>query len=52
MKRSSSSQFLDFVTMTTRASQDHPGPLLHYRLASLNHIIDVSTPNHPTLSLS
>src|SRR5665213_378142 len=37
----SKSHFLDFVARATFASTDYPGPLRHWGINCLNHILDV-----------
>ena len=37
----SRSHFLDFVSKTTFASSDYPGPFTHYAFMCLNHCVDV-----------
>lgn len=35
------SNLLEFTKRTTYASDEHPGVLQHYEIASLNHVVDV-----------
>ena len=51
MKIYSKSHFLDYLVLASIASEDHPGPFIHYGLICLNHVIDVACPNPPTISL-
>ena len=37
----SASHLLDFTRGHTAASDDYPGPLQHYEIACLNHVVDV-----------
>ena len=41
------SKFLDYVGAATFATDEYPGPLTHYELATLNHIVDVVTTVEP-----
>ncbi len=47
----SKSRYLDFVAAATFASNDFPGPLQHWGLICLNHIIDVVAAGAPTVTL-
>ena len=47
----SQSHLLDFTARTTIASEHYPGPLMHYEIACLNHIIDVICTAPPTISV-
>lgn len=47
----SKSRFLDFVADTTWATSDFPGPLRHYQLITLDHIIDIVAAEPPTISM-
>jgi hypothetical protein len=46
----SKSRYLDFIEVSTIASDDHPGPFKHYGINALNHIIDVVSTEPPTIS--
>lgn len=39
----SQSHFLDFVSNGTWASEDHPGPYVHYGFWTLNHLVDIAS---------
>jgi hypothetical protein len=43
----SSSAFLTYVSHSTIATQDYPGPFQHYGLLTLQHIIDVASETPP-----
>jgi hypothetical protein len=47
----SKSRYLDFVAAATFASSDHPGPLQHWGLCCLNHIVDVVAVGAPSIAL-
>jgi hypothetical protein len=47
----SKSRYLDFIEVSTIASDDHPGPFKHYGINALNHIIDVVSTEPPTISI-
>ncbi|WEG12244.1 hypothetical protein PU629_19320 [Pullulanibacillus sp. KACC 23026] len=47
----SKSRYLDFINVSTIASDFHPGPFKHYGINALNHIIDVGSTEPPTISL-
>src|SRR5688572_22970582 len=44
------SHFLDYVSRTTFACGDYPGPLHHVELVCLNHIVDVVATELPRVS--
>lgn len=46
-----SSHLLEFTRQTTIASDEYPGPLLHYEVACLNHVIDVICTKPPKVYL-
>ncbi|MCH8862045.1 MAG: hypothetical protein IID51_06000 [Proteobacteria bacterium] len=46
------SYFLDFVSKTTFASSDYPGPFKHYAFICLNHCINVVSCNAPKIKHS
>ena len=48
----SRSHFIDYVARSTFASDDHPGPLRHYGLNCLNHIVDVVSAEPPVARLT
>ncbi|MES2450871.1 MAG: hypothetical protein V4610_09910 [Pseudomonadota bacterium] len=41
------SAFLEFVSATTFADDDYPGPLQHWALSTLNHCVDVVSVQPP-----
>ena len=43
------SKFLDFVASGTFASDDYPGPFVHYEIVCSDHIIDVASEHPPTV---
>ncbi|MCR6663820.1 MAG: hypothetical protein NVV60_11930 [Luteimonas sp.] len=43
------SMFLDFVSSSTFASDDYPGPFVHYEIVCSDHIIDVASEHPPTV---
>ena len=43
------SKFLDFVSSSTFASDDYPGPFVHYEIVCSDHIIDVASEHPPTV---
>jgi hypothetical protein len=45
------SAFLDFLMRTTIASDEFPGPLRHWELTCLNHVIDVVSTSEPLIAL-
>jgi hypothetical protein len=42
---------LEFTKRTTIASEFYPGPLQHYEIACLNHIVDVITTRPPRVEV-
>jgi hypothetical protein len=51
MKTYSRSHFLDYLALVSIASEDHPGPFIHYGLICLNHVIDVACSDPPAINL-
>lgn len=47
----SHSQLLEFTQKTTCASNRYPGPLMHFQIACLNHVIDVVTIAPPKIAI-
>jgi len=47
----SRSRFLDHISMTTIATPEYPGPLLHVEVICLNHVIDVAATEPPKIRL-
>ncbi|MFC4323261.1 hypothetical protein [Litchfieldia salsa] len=45
------SRYLDFINVSTIASDDYPGPFKHYGITALNHIVDVVATEPPTITL-
>jgi hypothetical protein len=44
------SRYLDYIQLSTIASEDYPGPYKHYGIACLNHIIDVVSTEEPLIN--
>jgi hypothetical protein len=47
--RYSRSHYLDFVARATIARTEYPGPLVHYGVICLNHVIDVVSIDEPVV---
>ncbi|MBT2690851.1 hypothetical protein J7I93_22185 [Bacillus sp. ISL-47] len=47
----SKSRYLDFIEVGTIAGEIYPGPLKHYGINALNHIIDVISTEPPSISV-
>ncbi|MBW9258234.1 MAG: hypothetical protein K1562_11490 [Candidatus Thiodiazotropha sp. (ex. Lucinisca nassula)] len=47
----SKSHFLDYVSKSTFASDDHPGPYKNYGFNCLNHVVDVVSIEPPEITL-
>lgn len=45
------SRYLDFISKSTIATADYPGPFLHYGIAGLNHIVDIVSTEAPVVKL-
>jgi hypothetical protein len=45
----SKSHYLDFVARATIADSDYPGPLRHWGIKCLNHIVDVVSATEPVV---
>ena len=45
----SKSTFLEFVSTGTCASNDYPGPFVHYEILCSDHIIDVASEHPPSV---
>ena len=45
------SAFLDYISISTFATSEYPGPFKHYGFCCLNHIIDVASMNAPSVKL-
>jgi hypothetical protein len=45
----SKSHFLDYVSHSTIASEDHPGPFQHVGIVCLNHVVDVVSDRAPEI---
>jgi len=43
------SKFLDYVRVSTFASDDFPGPFKHYGFNCLNHIVDIASVSPPKM---
>ncbi len=48
----SKSAFLDYVSKSTFATAEYPGPFVHYGFNCLNHIVDVISLHSPDISIS
>jgi hypothetical protein len=46
------SRYLDFVGQATFASDSYPGPMTHWGVFCLNHIVDVISCSEPTSQIS
>lgn len=46
----SRSALLEFTKRTTHACDEHPGPLQHYEIACLNHVVDVICTRPPRIA--
>lgn len=46
----SKSRYLDFIKVDTFASEEYPGPFIHYEIACFNHIIDIVSISEPIVS--
>jgi len=44
------SNYLDFINKSSFASEDHPGPYIHYGINCLNHIVDIASADEPQIS--
>jgi hypothetical protein len=47
----SKSAFLNYIGQGTFATEDYPGPFVHYGFCCLNQIIDIVSENPPTVKL-
>jgi hypothetical protein len=47
----SKSSFLDYITASTIATFDYPGPYQHWCVVCLNHVVDVVSTSYPTVVL-
>ncbi|OAB42335.1 hypothetical protein [Paenibacillus antarcticus] len=45
----SKSRYLDFIKVSTFASEDYPGPFKHFGIACLNHVVDVVSVSEPII---
>ena len=43
------SKFLDFVSTGTFASNEYPGPFVHYEIVCSDHVVDVASEHPPTV---
>lgn len=43
------SNYLDYLKKASFASEDHPGPFVHYGFNCLNHIIDIASTDEPEI---
>ncbi|HID01842.1 MAG TPA: hypothetical protein EYP18_01330 [Desulfobacterales bacterium] len=46
------SPYLQYIEASTFATQEYPGPFIHYGFCCLNHCIDVVSVNEPTVTTS
>ncbi|WP_158013883.1 hypothetical protein [Sphingomonas sanxanigenens] len=51
LSRRINSAFMRYVTSTTFATDDYPGPLQHWALSTLNHCLDVISAEPPEIRL-
>jgi len=42
-------RYLDFVSTSTIATEDYPGPYKHYGILCLNHVFDVVSTSDPII---
>jgi hypothetical protein len=47
----SKSMFLDHVSSSTFASQEHPGPYAHFQICAESHIVDVASTVPPDITV-
>lgn len=47
----SRSRYIDFIELSTIASNDYPGPFKYYGIIALNHIVDIISTDAPTVTL-
>ena len=45
----SKSRYLDFISISTIATEEYPGPYKHYGMSCLNHVIDVVSNTDPII---
>ena len=45
------SRYLDFISFHTFASEDYPGPFVHYCITCLNHIVNIVSVDPPKVCL-
>lgn len=43
------SRYLDFIKLSTFATEDYPSPHKHYGIAGLNHIVDIVSIDDPKI---
>lgn len=43
------SNYLDYLKKSSFATEDHPGPFVHYGFNCLNHIIDIASADEPEI---
>ncbi|WP_232289113.1 hypothetical protein [Paenibacillus sp. Aloe-11] len=46
----SKSRYLDFIKISTIATDDYPGPYKHYGISCSNHIIDIVSTSDPIIT--
>ncbi|MGN7760774.1 hypothetical protein [Paenibacillus sp. 22594] len=44
------SRYLDFIGVSTFATEDFPGPFKHYGISCLDHIVDIVSMSEPVVS--
>jgi hypothetical protein len=49
LERRFDSAFMSFVSTTTFADDDYPGPLQHWALTTLDHLVDVVSVEPPSI---
>jgi hypothetical protein len=47
----SQSRFLDYIRVSTFASEDYPGKFTHYEIACLDHVVEVVSVSEPEIRL-
>nr|WP_260871282.1 hypothetical protein [Paenibacillus sp. Y412MC10] len=45
----SKSRYLDFISTSTIATEEYPGPYKHYGISCLNHVIDIVSTTDPII---
>lgn len=47
----SKSNFLDYLKLSTFATEDYPGKFEHYELVALNHVVEVASVHTPEINI-